>query len=189
MQGRVISASTALCQHSHRHARRGAFTLVELIVVIVVLAILGGVAITKYQDHSQRALEVCIGREVEYVSRAVTAYVLYSDPAPPTATFTQASGITDPALATAFTNDPLKVVGPMGVPMYTITVNTSTPGSKAFANYWTFDTMTAGKLNNLDWTRIDRTIDNGQLFTGNFTAYPEDPETGTMFHVFWSFTE
>lgn len=40
-----------------RHPLARAFTLVELIVVIVVLAILSGVAIPKYFDYAQKAKE------------------------------------------------------------------------------------------------------------------------------------
>ena len=41
--------------HRLSAARRRAFTLIELIAVIVVLAILSGVAIPKYLDYSERA--------------------------------------------------------------------------------------------------------------------------------------
>ncbi len=40
---------------THRRLARRAFTLIELIAVIVVLAILSGVAIPKYLDYSARA--------------------------------------------------------------------------------------------------------------------------------------
>src|SRR5262249_13910407 len=46
---------SAACIRKFRHAR--AFTLVELIAVIVVLAILAGVAIPKYFDYSTKARE------------------------------------------------------------------------------------------------------------------------------------
>lgn len=42
---------------SRRSVARRAFTLVELIVIIVVLAILSGVAIPKYMDYTSRAKE------------------------------------------------------------------------------------------------------------------------------------
>ncbi|MEL7474243.1 MAG: prepilin-type N-terminal cleavage/methylation domain-containing protein [Planctomycetota bacterium] len=39
------------------HARRQAFTLIELIAVIIVLAILAGVAVPRYFDYADRARE------------------------------------------------------------------------------------------------------------------------------------
>jgi prepilin-type N-terminal cleavage/methylation domain-containing protein len=42
---------------SFASARRSAFTLIELIVVIVVLAILSGIAIPKYIDYTAKAKE------------------------------------------------------------------------------------------------------------------------------------
>lgn len=44
-----------LALHHQRSVARRAFTLIELIAVIVVLAILSGVAIPKYLDYSERA--------------------------------------------------------------------------------------------------------------------------------------
>jgi prepilin-type N-terminal cleavage/methylation domain-containing protein len=49
---------------------RRAFTLVELIAVIVVLAILAGVAVPRYFDYRQRALTSAIAGEVRAVQRA-----------------------------------------------------------------------------------------------------------------------
>lgn len=43
-----------------RHLHRSAFTLVELIVVIVVLAVLSAVAIPKYIDYSGKAKESAV---------------------------------------------------------------------------------------------------------------------------------
>lgn len=54
--------------------RRSAFTLVELIVVIVVLAILSGVAIPKYFDYAARARESACKATLGAVRSAVANY-------------------------------------------------------------------------------------------------------------------
>src|SRR5712671_1598902 len=43
--------------HVRRHSAARAFTLIELIAVIIVLAILSGIAIPKYIDYAARAKE------------------------------------------------------------------------------------------------------------------------------------
>jgi prepilin-type N-terminal cleavage/methylation domain-containing protein len=52
----------------------GGFTLVELIAVIVVLAILAGVAIPRYLDHSQRARATATAATVKVIVRAAYSY-------------------------------------------------------------------------------------------------------------------
>jgi general secretion pathway protein G len=54
--------------------RRTGFTLIELIAVIVVLAILAGVAIPRYVDYSQRARVATAVATLKTVSRALMAY-------------------------------------------------------------------------------------------------------------------
>lgn len=50
--------------------KQRAFTLVELVAVIVVLAVLAGVAVPRYFDYRQRALTSAIAGEVRAVQRA-----------------------------------------------------------------------------------------------------------------------
>lgn len=52
----------------------GAFTLVELIVIIVVLAILSGVAIPRYIDYTAKARETAIFYTMQTVKTACMAY-------------------------------------------------------------------------------------------------------------------
>lgn len=51
-----------------------AFTLIELITIIVVLAVLAGVAIPRYFDHSQRAGVTATARSLRIVSQAIDRY-------------------------------------------------------------------------------------------------------------------
>lgn len=57
-----------------RTHRQSAFTLVELIAVIVVLAILAGVAIPKYFDYSTRARASALSGSLKVMQQAIHAY-------------------------------------------------------------------------------------------------------------------
>ena len=59
---------------SIRTPRANAFTLVELIVVIVVLAILSGVAIPKYFDYAAKAKESACKATISAVRSAIANY-------------------------------------------------------------------------------------------------------------------
>ena len=59
---------------SIRTPRANAFTLVELIVVIVVLAILSGVAIPKYFDYAAKAKESACKATIGAVRSAIANY-------------------------------------------------------------------------------------------------------------------
>ncbi len=63
--------------------RTRGFTLVELIVIIVVLAVLGGVAIPKYIDFSQRAKVTATAATWKMLTRAVNEYMLMNGDVPP----------------------------------------------------------------------------------------------------------
>lgn len=60
--------------HAMRTHRQPAFTVVELIVVIVVLAILAGVAIPKYFDYSTRARASALSGSLKVMQQVILAY-------------------------------------------------------------------------------------------------------------------
>lgn len=74
--------------------RRGpAFTLIELIVVMVVLAILAGVAIPKYMDYSRRSEAVRLAADIRTITSAIRQYQLSNNAFPPDAVRTLPAGL------------------------------------------------------------------------------------------------
>ncbi|MCU0688407.1 MAG: type II secretion system GspH family protein, partial [Phycisphaerales bacterium] len=62
-----------------------AFTLVELVAVIVVLAILAAVAVPRYFDYQQRAVATRMARDINVFYYALRAYRRDTGVAPPEA--------------------------------------------------------------------------------------------------------
>lgn len=91
--------------------RPRAFTLIEMIAVIVVLAILAAVAVPRYQDFSTRAAATRIASDMKVISRAVLAYVRDTGATPPSVT--QSSPSLGP-LEPYFTASPFLKPSPLG---------------------------------------------------------------------------
>lgn len=68
-----------ICMQGTQGGLRRAFTLVELIAVIVVLAILAGVAIPKYMDYAERAKTAALQGSLGGIRSAIANY--YADTA------------------------------------------------------------------------------------------------------------
>jgi prepilin-type N-terminal cleavage/methylation domain-containing protein len=64
-----------LCARGIGRDRPGGFTLVELIAVIVVLAVLAGVAIPRYFDYSDRAI-MSLARDIEVKLKAARMWYM-----------------------------------------------------------------------------------------------------------------
>lgn len=73
--------------------RRSGFTLVELIVVIVVLAILGGVAIPKYVNYRRRSEAVRLATDIRAITSAIRQYQLSNNAFPPDGLRTLPAGL------------------------------------------------------------------------------------------------
>jgi prepilin-type N-terminal cleavage/methylation domain-containing protein len=79
------------------------FTLIELIAVIVVLAILAGVAIPRYIDHSQRAQAAATARSMKIGVRGLLQYRMDHGVLPPNDDLTGNPGMATYVDMTAFT--------------------------------------------------------------------------------------
>lgn len=62
-----------------RKKNRGGFTLVELLVVIVVLAILAAIALPKFMDSGKRSKEAALKSDLKLLRNAVTLYKADTD--------------------------------------------------------------------------------------------------------------
>ena len=119
--------------------RRSGFTLIELIVVIVILAILGGVAAPIYLDYSERARTGAIVAEVRTVTGGLRDFLVLEPVKPAPFQFASGSTITFPELAARYEHNPMTYVGALGVPVdYMIWTGThasviwSNPGTQTF---------------------------------------------------------
>lgn len=103
--------SAALGRSSGMGLYRRAFTLIELIVIIVVLAILSGVAIPKYVDYSHRAKVTATAATWKMMTRAVNQYMMMNNNiAPPNVN----DAMMPPQLIPYFTNEDFKATPPIG---------------------------------------------------------------------------
>lgn len=157
--------------HIHRGAARliAAFTLVELIAIIVVLAILAGVAIPKYYDLSTRARVSATGRSWGVLARAVNQYMIDNEDRP-------APNVNDalmpPQLDPYLANSDFTRVPPVG-------------GMWDYDEWGAFGGAGVGLVVSVSITQspaptstfqqIDALVDNGNLSTGKvfwLSAYP-----------------
>ncbi len=58
----------------HLQNKRGAFTLVELLIVIIIIAVLAAIAIPKFANQSQRSKETALRAELSLVRNAIELF-------------------------------------------------------------------------------------------------------------------
>lgn len=152
------------------------FTLVELIVVIVVLAIVSGVAITKYNDHSSRARRTVFIDKLRTLSRVFRQYEIDNQPALFSCGVDTYEGS---GLEAYFQDNPFRIDTVYGIPWAYISGTPSTP-STILAGYTTSVATVCppevydGNFN-ADALAIDQALDDGSFTTGalrffNFTS-------------------
>lgn len=115
-------------------ARRSAFTLVELIAVIVVLAIIGGVAVVKYNDVSVEAKVTAIVNHLRLFSRVCRQWEIDNKPSIPAVVVGyMGTPFASSPLATRFTTDPTQA---LGIQWYYQTNGTSTSQVGTYDGEW-----------------------------------------------------
>ncbi|MFO0967077.1 MAG: type II secretion system protein GspG [Gemmataceae bacterium] len=67
-------------QHASRLTRRAAFTLMEMMVVVAIIVVLGGIAVVAYTSFSDRGNEARISADLRAIDTAIGEYYLeYND--------------------------------------------------------------------------------------------------------------
>ncbi|MCX6344897.1 MAG: prepilin-type N-terminal cleavage/methylation domain-containing protein [Armatimonadetes bacterium] len=142
-----ISESSASGYRSKR--RNGGFTLVELLVVIVVLAILAAIVLPKFMDSGARSREAALKSNLKLIRNAITIYKTDTGLYPVTLNELSAApapaqgnnGTADVALTAANWHGPYlqatptnPVLDPVSGNAYTYTKTTGTVVSSAVGN-------------------------------------------------------
>lgn len=151
-------------------ARRHAFTLIELVAVIVVLAILSAVAVPRYMDFRSRAQSSATAAYLKRCARAAVQYMQDYPPPPTVQGSVNSSNWLNTAWPSSFAADPF-----------------GSPPVGDFANYLSFDSVTArwflrwSSVTTAQFERVDALIDDGNVNTGLLTLY--DDGTWRGFHL------
>lgn len=148
-------------QAAARSGRSRGFTLIELIAIIVVLAVLSGVAIPRYIDMSERARLSSVAYTLKTVRRAIWQYRINEGAYPPD----QNGGIMPPEMWNYLQSDVWRTAVP-GVGRYNWE---GPPGWATIEGLSVVPTAApAAPLTDAFWVRIDQMIDDGNLSTGLF---------------------
>jgi len=67
---------------SKRTVRRRSFTLIELMIVIIILGLLGGIVVPKYMKHLVKAKQQTARTQIEALSQAIGDYHMDMDDYP-----------------------------------------------------------------------------------------------------------
>lgn len=146
-----------------------AFTLVELIAVIVVLAVLSAVALPRFLNTDVQARAKAIIADLRTMNHALREYRMTHGDWPPVAT-----GNTAPAL------DPFLTVNPLGrtttEPWYLYEVDPfeSDPNLRLIRIHVQITTTIEPGTSNPVHVMIDQAIDDGNTETGRYYVYDWD---------------
>jgi prepilin-type N-terminal cleavage/methylation domain-containing protein len=148
---------------------RHAFTLVELIAVIVVLAILAAVAVPRYFDYRESALVARMARDFRVLARGFQAYQRDFGPTGDNYLFN------------------LSALPAPYAPYFDPAIRTLTPPT---GGWWYYHdrgglwgpaiAINGNTTDNAFWTRVDTSIDDGNTNTGAFRT-----GTGTPPNFIW----
>ncbi len=152
-----------------RSSTRPAFTLIELIAVIVVLAVLSAIAIPRFMDTGVKARAAAIVADLRTMNHALREYRVTHGDWPPVA-----AGNTAPAL------DPFLAVNPLGrtttEPWYLYEVDPfePNPSARLIRIHVQITTTVDPGTSNPVHLLIDQTIDDGNTETGRYYVYDWD---------------
>lgn len=139
-----------------------AFTLIELIAVVIVLAVLAGLGLPRIVDHRQRAIVSAFATELKTIRRVATQYYIDTGAYP---TDTLNWGDLPAGLANRFEGNPFRHASALnaqydwnGPPHHTGTEHVAVRLLSSNPNPTTNAVM----------LEVDRLIDNGVLTTGLF---------------------
>lgn len=141
---------------------RRAFTLIELIAVIVVLAVLSAVAVPRYFDFSRDAQVSAIASSLKTIRRAFDQYRIDHGVFPPD----QLGATMPPQMVPYFDNDAWSAAI-AGVGVYNWDGPPSWDGSEAIG-ISALTNVPSSPTTDSFWRRIDAAIDDGNLTTGLF---------------------
>jgi prepilin-type N-terminal cleavage/methylation domain-containing protein len=145
----------------HKHSRNRAFTLIELIAVMVVLAVLAGIAIPKYFDYADRAKSASLQGSLGGVRTGVANF--YADSsfngtaAYPTLTELTTLGT---VMQEALPNNPYNGLSTVQAVSQAAGLARTTSNTTQYGwNYYIDNTTTPPEMiffaNSIDFTRVD----------------------------------
>jgi prepilin-type N-terminal cleavage/methylation domain-containing protein len=150
--------------------RRRGFTLIELIVIIVVLAVLGAVAIPKFVDVSQKAKVTATAGTWKMLTRAVNEYMMMNGDVPPP---NVNDGIMPPELKPYFSNDEIATTPPPIGGMWDYDEWSAYGGGGAGLRVSV--SLTQSSAPQSTFQQIDAMVDDGNVNTGMMfylSSYP-----------------
>lgn len=150
--------------------RTHAFTLIELVAVIVVLAILAAVAVPRYIDFRDRARASAVAGVMKSAVSAVLAYER-DFPIPADTSITIDSSSTPLALQSApiagYLNLPAIRHTELGVDAIVVQIETPSAWHTPYARV----TVRGGAMNDALATAVDRMLDDNNLSTGRYRKW------------------
>ncbi len=151
-----------------RVAQQQAFTLIELIAVIVVLALLTAVVVPKYINYTQKASVTQLVANFKVLARGYSAYYRDYGAWPPDNDGSYGS----PFLAQKyFDGNPWEAVSPIGgLWNWNVGLSGNTPQQPADVCIYNVGTPSAATTAIM--TQVDAILDDGNLSTGLFVFEP-----------------